>query len=183
VLDGSVVAGGAFTATFTYDDTTPDSEPTAGLGNYFMNGAVGELAFTTGHYSFLDHGTANNGMQIEDSVQGMDQAALFFDQYSISGPLPAGVALKPLAYANPSFFDGTGTALSSDRLTAMPWNTSVWSASFSFFGPVTNRGAKDSIALDGNITGLSVRVVPEPACVGLLACGALALAARRRLRP
>jgi len=160
VLDGSVTAGGSFTATFTYDDQTPDCEPFVGIGCYVMNGSSGTLAFSTGNYSFLDQGTSQNGVGTEDSVQGVDLVGLFFDRYSISGPLAAGVGLAPLAYANPTLTDYSETALTSDQLLDVPWDSSLWDGSFYFFGPVTNRGPQDFVEFSGSIT--SIQVVPEP---------------------
>jgi hypothetical protein len=182
VLDGSIVVGGAFEATFSYDDQTPDSEPTLGLGDYLMNGSAGTLRFVTGSYAFVDRGTQLNGVNLEDGVQGFDLVALFFDAYAASGPLPAGVELAPLAYANPTFLDSGATALASDRLTDVPWDAARWDGNFYFFAPVTGRGALDHVELDGAITGLSARVLPEPGAPGFLTAAVLALLLGRRVR-
>jgi hypothetical protein len=180
VLDGSIVAGGSFTATFVYDDQVPDSDSFDGFGTYLMNGSVGTLAFSTGNYLFIDQGITDNGVGIEDSVQGLDIVALFFDRYSVSGPIASGVTLAPLAYANPSFYDFSETVLASDRLTDIPWDASLWDTNFYFFGPITGRGAQDFIELDGTVTGMTV-TTPEPSAVWLLIAtgGALGLCRRR----
>ncbi|HEY8121596.1 MAG TPA: hypothetical protein VII78_09780, partial [Myxococcota bacterium] len=132
VLDGSIKIGGGFSATFTYDDQTPDCEPFVGIGCFLMNGNAGALEFTTGNYSFIDQGTTQNGVGTEDSVQGVDLVGLFFDNYRISGALPSGVALAPLGYANPSLTDYTETALTSDRLSDIPWDASLFDTNFYF---------------------------------------------------
>ena len=180
VLDGSIAPGAAFTATFLYDDQTPDGDPTVGLGSYPMNGSTGTLRFSTGGYSFVDQGTASNGVVLEDGVQGFDLVALFFDAYVASGSLPSGVALAPLAYANPTFFDYGATALASDRLADVPWDAARWEGSFYFFGPITGRGARDYVELEGAITGLSPRALPEAGSGALLTVAALALGWARR---
>jgi hypothetical protein len=179
VLDGSIVLGGAFTATFVYDDQVADCEPHTGIGCYFMNGSVGTLAFTTGNYSFLDQGIALNGVTTEYRVNGFDAVGLFFDRFLLSGSLPPGVTLDPMAYANPTFFDFSRTALTSDRLTDVPWDVSLWNTNFYFFGPVTNTGAQDYIEFDGVITGLTVSV-PEAGAAWLLGLAGIACALHRR---
>jgi hypothetical protein len=113
----------------------------------------------------------------EDSVQGVDLVGLFFDNYRISGALPSGVALAPLGYANPSLTDYTETALTSDRLSDIPWDASLFDTNFYFFGPITGRGAQDYIEFNGVIT--SLRVLPEPSVLTLLAIAVAAIAARR----
>ena len=179
VLDGSVAVGSAFTATFTYDDQTPDCEPFNGLGCYLMNGSAGSLTFATGNYSFVDEGIANNGLSTENDFQGQDIVALFFDRYRISGPLPVGVALAPLAYANPSLVDYSRTALSSDRLLDVVWDANLYDTDFYFFGPVTNRGATDYIEFGGAIASMTV-TLPEPAGAALVSAGLVSLALLRR---
>lgn len=180
VLDGSITVGGAFTATFAYDDQVVDCDPQVDVGCYFMNGSVGTLAFSTGAYSFVDQGIASNGVNVEDGAQGVDIVALFFDRYAVSGPLPPGVTLTSLAYANPSLTDYSKTALSSDRLSDVPWDATLWDGNFYFFGPITGRSAQDYIELDGEITGMSV-TLPEAGAGWLLGAAGAALALRRRL--
>ena len=179
VLDGSITVGSGFTATFSYDDQIPDGDPLVGVGSYLMNGSAGTLSFTTGNYSFIDQGVISNGLVIEDGVNGYDAVGLYFDRFLISGSLPSGVALAPLAYANPTFDDFTKSALSSDRLTDVPWDVSLWNTKFYFFGPVTNRGTKDYIEFDGVISGLTVSV-PEAGAGWLLGAAGIALALWRR---
>jgi hypothetical protein len=183
VLDGSIVKGGAFTATFTYDDQIPDSDPSVGMGSYLMNGSAGTLAFTTGNYSFIDQGkaVADNGLVNEDGVNGLDAVGLYFDGFAISGPLPSGVELAPRSYANPTFFDYASKALSSDRLTDVPWDVSLWVTDFYFLGRFTNPAGSD-VELDGVITGLTVSV-PEAGAGWLLGAAGIALALWRRAHP
>jgi len=175
VLDGSVIVGGSFTATFTYDDQIADCEPFVGIGCFVMNGSSGTLSFTTGSYSFVDQGVSQNGVGLEDSVQGMDIVGLFFDRFAASGPLPNGVALAPLAYANPTLTDLSETALSSDRLVEIPWDSSLWDSDFYFFGPVTGRGPQDYIEFSGTMS--SITTLPEPGLGLLLISTALLLRA------
>lgn len=179
VLDGSIVQGGAFTATFVYDDQVPDSDPFVGMGSYVMNGSVGTLTFTTGNYSFIDQGraVADNGLVTEDGVNGFDTMGLYFDGFQISGPLPSGVGLDPRSYANPTFIDYTSKALGSDRLTDVPWDVSLWDTNFYFLGRFVPGGS--DIELDGVITGLTVSV-PEAGAGWLLGGAGIAFALRRR---
>jgi hypothetical protein len=179
MLDGSIVKGSPFTATFTYNDQIPDSDFFVGIGSYVMNGSAGTLAFTTGNYSFIDQGRAvfDNGLVTEDGVNGFDTMGLYFDGFRISGPLPSGVALEPRSYANPTFTDYTSTALSSDRLTEIPWDVSLWDTNFYFLGRFVPGGS--DIEFDGVITGLTVSV-PEAGASWLLGAAGIAFALRRR---
>jgi hypothetical protein len=180
VLDGSVVVGGSFTATFSYDDQVADCEPFVGIGCFIMNGSSGTLAFNTGSYSFVDQGISQNGVGLEDSVQGLDAVGLFFDRFAASGPLPNGVVLAPLAYANPTLTDYSENALSTDQLLALPWESSLWESNFYFFGPITGRGPQDYVEFNGVIS--NIEVMPEPHIPGLLllAAGLFARSARPR---
>ncbi|HEU4428028.1 MAG TPA: hypothetical protein VFT98_04700 [Myxococcota bacterium] len=180
VLDGSVIVGGSFTATFIYDDQVADCEPFVGIGCFLMNGSTGALSFSTGSYSFADQGVSQNGVGLEDSVQGMDIVGLFFDRFVASGPLPNGVALAPLAYANPTLTDLSETALSSDQLIDIPWGSSLWDSNFYFFGPVTGRGPQDYVEFSGTISSITT-ILPEPA-LGMLwiSAATILLAAKPR---
>ncbi len=180
VLDGSITVGGSFTATFTYDDSVPDCESFVGIGCFLLNENLGSLSFATGNYLFVDQGVSLNGVATEDSVQGIDLVGLFFDRYLLTGSLPSGVALMPLAYANPTLSDYSETALTSDRLTDVPWDASLFDTNFYFFGPISGRGAQDYIELNGVITSLNV--VPEPATSVLAAVALAGAMLRRRLR-
>jgi hypothetical protein len=180
VLDGSISVGGSFTAMFTYDDSVPDVNSLDETGDYLLNGALGTLSFTTGNYSFVDQGTSVNGTVIDDNNAGTDAIYLFFDRFLASGPLPAGTALMPLAYANPSLIDYTETALSSDQLTTVVWDVSQYDTDFYFFGPVTGHGAMDYVEFSGAITGINV--VPEPATSLLAAVALGGIMLRKRLR-
>ncbi len=179
VLDGSIKAGTAFTATFVFDDGAPDVNALPDVGDYFLNGSAGTLSFSSGSYSFVDQGVSSNGVTIENDTNGVDVVGLFFDRFVASGPLPAGVALSSLAYGNPTLIDYTAGALTTDDLTGVDWDASLYDANFYFFGPIAGRAPTDYIEFDGIISGMTVSL-PEPLALALLAVGALGVALRRR---
>jgi len=97
----------------------------------------------------------------------------------VSGPLPIGVGTGATAYASPTLTDTTGTALSSDALTAVPWSIGSYDASdFYLFVEITGRGPLQFIEFAGTISELSV--LPEPSTLALAAVAMLALARARR---
>ena len=86
-----------------------------------------------------------------------------------------------LNYANPSLYDPSGTALSSDALTAVPWTVAAWAArDMSFFADIADGNPNTYFQLDGTITTLTV--VPEPGTLALVAVGVALLGGGRRRR-
>ena len=179
VLDTSVVVGGSFTATLVYDDSVSDSNSDPDVGDYDISAANSDLSLTTGNYSFVP--ASGLGISIErDNDFGEDVVFLFAETYTGSGPLPPGITFAGTRFANPVLTDTTGTALSSDDLTDVPW--SIGAYDFPTFLFVMNLAGTEEpgqfIQLDGTITGLEV---PEPSTLflGLAAFGGLVAFSRR----
>jgi hypothetical protein len=175
--NGSLVVGGSFVATLTFDDATPDSNGTANVGDYLLPAASTDLVLSTGDYSFTLLSSSPVSFGIEDNVGGQDGFGFFAEYFSTSGPLASG-ASTGYGYANPGLFDNSQTAHSSDDLTALPWNASLYdNTNFYFLIEVLGKGAGKFIELSGPVSQLSV--LPEPSIAILMLVGLLAIALRR----
>jgi hypothetical protein len=179
VTDGSITAGGSFTATLVFDDSAADMNASLNVGDYLLPAATTDLTLATGSYEFSLLATSGVSFGIDDNVSGQDGFGFFAEFFSTVGPLAPG-ASTGYGYANPALFDNTETAHSSDDLTELPWDASAYSnAAFYFLIEVLGKGPNKFIELQGSITQLSV--LPEPSGFVLLfvASGALAAAHRR----
>jgi hypothetical protein len=180
VTNGSITVGGSFLATLVYDDATPDSDPSVSTGAYFVPGASGSLMLETGDYTFTLLASETILIGIDDNVSGDDLLGLFAENFTTSGPLIAG-ASTGYGYINPTLFDSSQTAHSSDDLTDLPWSIGAYDApGIYFFIEVLGKGPNKFIELSGEITGLAV--LPEPSTFALGAVALLALARARRSR-
>jgi len=110
---------------------------------------------------------------------GSDEVILFAQGAFVGSPnLPAFTAVS---YTNPGFTDASGTALSSDLLSGVPWQSSAWDDAYMYLILDDDDGTQATyVELAGTIT--SMTVVPEPTSFGLVAAGAIALALRARGR-
>jgi hypothetical protein len=173
VTDGSITVGGSFTATFVFDDSAPDTNGSANVGDYLLPASTSDLVLSTGSYSFNLLSTSPISLGIDDNVGGQDGFGLFAEYFTTSGPLAAG-ASTGYGYANPALFDNSQTAHSSDDLTALPWDASAYdSAAFYFLIEVLGKGPNKFIELQGTITDLAV--LPEPSSLFLTGLSLVAL--------
>ncbi|MGH7289271.1 MAG: hypothetical protein ACREI8_14765 [Myxococcota bacterium] len=179
VTNGSIAVGGAFTVTLSYDDATADSDPSANTGAYFVPGASGSLTLETGDYTFTLLASETILIGIDDNVSGDDLLGLFAENFATSGPLIAG-ASTGYGYTNPTLFDSSQTAHSSDDLTDLPWAIDAYDApGIYFFIEVLGKGPSKYIELTGEFTNLAV--LPEPSMLALGAVLLLVLARVRRV--
>jgi hypothetical protein len=179
VLGGTVTVGTSFVATLVYDDNTADSDPSPNAGAYDVPAGDSDLTITTSTFVFSPGIAALLGIAVDDDNGfGEDAIFLFADGYTATG-LPSGISLGGTRYANPTLTDTTGTAHSSDDLTALPWSAGSYDmTSFFFTAGVVGAGAGKMITLQGTITGLAV--LPEPSVLLLMALAGLTLVAVSR---
>jgi len=172
VLDGSITVGGSFTATLVYDDSVADADPDPNLGGYDFSAAESDLSFTSGNYTFVP--TSGLGIAVDNDVFGEDNVFLFAESYITTGPFPVGISAGGTSFTNPTLFDTSGTAHSSDQLTDLPWSIELYNiTNFYFFTGVLGASSGDFIELTGTITGLAV--LPEPSGLLLAALAGIAL--------
>ncbi len=182
VTDGSITTGGSFTVTLTYDDATPDIDPgDPTVGNYLLPGATSALTLTTGSYTFTLSATEGVGLSVGDDLFGQDDVVWFAENFTTSGPLPGGVTTG-YGYMNPSVYDTTETAHSSDALTGLPWSVADYDSpnlGMYFLIRVNGAGPNKFIELSGDFTEFTV--LPEPSMLALagLGCAGLLVARRR----
>lgn len=175
VVAGDIGLGTAYTATLTYDDATPDSNPEAGEGNYVVSAPSFSFTLTSGGLTFA----WNPGGFAEIDVINASVDTLTVDARGLSG----GPGLPPIgfSYLFASFDDTTGTALSSASLVGLPWVLGDWnSRGMALFFDVADGSSLTYVDLGGTVD--SITVVPEPSALALAAAGASALALGRRRR-
>lgn len=181
VTNGAIVAGGSWSATFVFDETTTDTDSTSNIGAYLFSASSTDLVLSTGGFTFSLPSTAAISLGIEDNEGGQDAFGFLTDlgNYTASGPFVAGTTTGS-GYANLSMFDSSQTAHTSDDLTDLPWDATAYDNTNFYFTIQTFNGGDDgSIELSGSVTALEV--LPEPSTVSLiaLACAALAVSHRR----
>jgi hypothetical protein len=177
VTDGSVTGGTSFTATLVFDDSTPDADGTVNVGDYTLAAAATSLDLSTGSYTFSLLASSSISLGIDDNVGGQDAFGFFTEFFSTTGLLSGG-ATTGYGFANPSFFDSSETAHTSDDLTDLPWDASLYDlTNFYFLIEVDGVGSGEFIELSGEVDGL--QVLPEPSLLLLLALSGGMLAVRR----
>jgi len=175
-LNGQVTLGSSFTVTMTYDDVAPDSNASPTQGDYDVSAS---FAFEVATGPFTITYAPGGSADITVDAFGSDEVILFAQGAFVGSPnLPAFTAVS---YTNPGFTDASGTALSSDLLSGVPWQSSAWDDAYMYLILDDDDGTQATyVELAGTIT--SMTVVPEPTSFGLVAAGAIALALRARGR-
>jgi hypothetical protein len=179
VSGGSIAVGVPFTVTLTYDDSAADSNSDPTLGDYLLPGATSSLLLETGGFTFTLGASQNIIFSVGDGYIGQDDFVWFGENFSTSGPLPAGITTG-YGYMSPNVADSTATAHASDDLTNLPWDVSAYNSpnlGMYFLIAVNGAGAGKFIELFGDFTGFTV--LPEPTSV-LVLLVVLAIARLRR---
>jgi len=172
VLDGSVVPGGAFTVTLSYDDSAPDLDPSPSAGLYEFAGGSYGLALDTGSYTFAPAPASALELSVALSGAG-DDVALYSEDWVATGP--GSPSFSFLSFFNPSIFGLAPGTIPSDALVGFPWPALAGSLNVFFFG---SDDGVEFVELSGDADGIVV--IPEPASAALVGLGLAALAWRRR---
>jgi hypothetical protein len=136
-----------------------------------------------GNYTFDASGTLLIGVLDGYNDPAEDQLVWYAENFSIVGPLDAGVTVGPVTWSNPSLYDFSGSAFGSDDLALAVWNRSLYAPStfaFNLFVEVLDprTPGRDSLDMSGSIAGLVV-ALPEASLSCLLLAGIGAALLRR----
>jgi hypothetical protein len=170
VFGGQIHINDTLTGTYTYDTSTPDSNPSnPAVGDYYHYSAPCGVSVTINGFNFR---TDPNNIEFEVYIYDAQNSyadCYAFDSYHNS-PLPDGTLVERI---NWQITDSTGTALSSDALPTTTPNLDDWDmdGGLFIFGP-----GHWGFAISADIT--SVVLIPEPATLLLLVFG-VAICKRR----
>jgi hypothetical protein len=170
-LEGKIKPGDIITGFYTYESTTPDSNPLSYVGDYLHHASPCGISLTVGGFEFkTDPANVYFLVEIVNSVWG--------DNYSVKSndnlPLSNGVWVGLISW---QLDDPTGNALSSDVLpTTAPvlddWQ-SIYGLRLDGWG---GKYPKDFFTISSHVTS----AIPEPATFLLFAFGGGLLLRKRR---
>jgi hypothetical protein len=175
-LSGTFQPGDAFSGSYTFESTTPDTDPSPGFGLYAN--AITGLTFTIGSYTGgADCSSGSCDIAVQDGGPG--DCALI-DCYIVTVSHPTGPSVEgvlPTSFGL-SLLDGSGLALSSDALPLIPPDLS--SFPITFFGVNFDDFA---FGVEGELTSLTLKAtatVAEPSVLFLVVVALLGMAIRQR---
>ena len=167
ILGGSIMLGTPFSGSFTFESTTPDSEPNnPSVGSY--DDAIVALSGHIGALEFFGAGLFNT-IRVFDEPSGFGS-----DSYSVSVTDLGTPFFGETSDFFLGFEDSTRSAFASDSLPIAPFDLNAFDNSF-----FSLQTASEQVRLEGTVTSL----VPEPATLGLLGMGTVVLLRRRFRRP
>ncbi|MGA2916207.1 MAG: PEP-CTERM sorting domain-containing protein [Sedimentisphaerales bacterium] len=171
VFGGQIQWGDTVTGTYTYDTSTPDSEPLdPSAGVYWHYNTPCGVSVTINNFIFQ-----TNPNNIRFKVGIGDNYPSFGDIYNFisynNSPLPNGTSIDTIVW---QITDSTGTALSSDALPTTAPNLDDWNMDYGL--SITGPRGWDYL-LRADIT--SVMLIPEPTTLLLLAFGIIVCKLRK----
>lgn len=176
VLDGSAGVGDSFVVTLVYDDAVTDADPTIGFGLYTTPAASSDLSIATGSYTFTPGSSVIVSVE-NDNAFGEDWIYLDASNYTLAGPLSAGVGTGATAYSLITLTDYSATAHGSEALVGLNWDLADYDDTFVYlFVEITGQGPLQYVEFMGTIDQISV--LPEPS---VLLLGGFALVALARV--
>jgi len=168
LLEGNVNVGDTITGSYTYDSTTPDSNPLETVGDYWHFSSPYGISLSVGGFVFqTDPDNVNFLVSVGNNHLG-DDNYLLRSYYNL--PLSNGVWVEHISW---HLVDYSATALSSTDLPTTPPVLEDWES----IGGITIRyGPKGSSMIRAHVDS----AVPEPGTVFLLGLGSLTLIRRRK---
>jgi len=161
-LEGKIHVGDTITGSYTYESTTPDSEPALKVGDYWHYALPAGVSLTVGGFEFRTN-PSNVSFLVEvvnDYPTGDDYGYISYNNL----PLSNGTLVDYISW---HLHDTTGTALSSDSLPATaPKFLSQWQ-----YNDLILEGEHSGYGIDATVT--SAEVIPEPATILLFAVGTI----------
>ncbi|MHC4333594.1 MAG: PEP-CTERM sorting domain-containing protein [Planctomycetota bacterium] len=168
-LEGRINPGDIITGTYTYDSTTPDTNPSAYVGDYEHRAAPAGISLTVGGFNFASDPTNVYFLLSVCNAGGPYQQDNYLLLSYNNLPLSNGSVVDHISW---QLDDPTASALSSDGLPIGPPILDQWQ---SIVG----------LRLDGERAGYIVHAyvtsaIPEPTTILLLAVGGLVLVRRQK---
>lgn len=166
-LEGKIEVGDIITGSYTYDLSTPDSEPLAYAGIYEHHNTPAGISLSVGGFDFkTDPDNVDFVVAILNDCPPSGKDQVWMTSYS-NLPLSNGVGVDIISW---QLDDPTGTAIFSTDLTAGPLVLDDWESVFGL-----SFGADRRYGIFAHVTS----AVPEPASIMLVGISALFLRKRR----
>jgi len=171
-LEGKINPGDIITGTYTYDSSTPDTNPSPYIGDYEHFAPPAGIFLTVGGFEFR-----TDPMNVNFLVEvGNAGGPYYRDNYLIRSyknlPLYDDVPINHIMW---QLDDKSGTAISSDALPLTAPVLHDWPDSFTGL-KIEGGDIKNSLRITADVTS----AIPEPATVMLLTLGGLIV--RRRTK-
>ncbi len=129
LLEGRINEGDIITGKYTYKSTTPDSNPSPTVGDYWHNASPYGIEVNAGGFLFsTDPKNVNFLVEVTKDNNGYPWDSYLLRSYT-NLPLSNGVFVDHIAW---QLDDPTGTALSSDSLPTGPPVLTNWQSYFGF---------------------------------------------------
>jgi len=173
LLEGKINIGDIITGTYTYDSSTPDSDPRGYAGRYEHYKPPCGICLKVGGFEFK---TDPSNVNVVVRIYNDPPLATLVDEYVVvsynnlplsNGVLPGKIALSAGSFSNPL----SSAALPTTAVNLPGWDEALilcWGAA----------GEKD-FYIEGEIT--SDTLIPEPATFIMFGLGTLALLRKRKM--
>ena len=166
-LEGKIEVGDIITGTYTYDLSTPDSEPLPYAGIYEHHSAPTGISLSVAGFDFTtDPDNVAFVVAILNGYPPSGQDQVWMTSYN-NLPLSNGVAVDIISW---QLDDPRGTAIHSTEVSTVPLVLDNWE---SFCG-LRIHGERGGYIIDATVT----RAIPEPVTVLFLGFGGLFLRKR-----
>jgi hypothetical protein len=179
LLEGKITAGSIITGTYTYDTSTPDTNPATETGMYIHYSLPYGMALTVGGIIFK---SAPQNTMFTIGITNASPGQMFSDSYGIRSynnvPVLDGIQVDEFSWA---LEDYTNTAVSSTVLPTIAPVLSDWSYNILYIGGGvggTSPCYEKEFYIEAEVT--SAVLVPEPMSLILFGFGLLALRKRKQ---